>query len=99
MVCRIRFQVPAIQESRSQLRKANLPAEGNKDLLGREIRVGDIIAYPVTVGRSAAMRLGSVVDIYPATELEYRNHKEVKVPVPDAYNMKVRYFPESMDWG
>lgn len=84
--------------------KANLPAEGNKDLLGREIQVGDVIAYPVTVGRSAAMRLGEVVDIYPATELSYQKgedgkYRDVKVPVPDAYNMKVQYFPESMDWG
>ena len=80
-------------------RTPNLPAEGNKDLLGREIKVGDVIAYPVTVGQSAAMRLGKVVDIYNATELHYTNGKDVKVPIPDAYNMKVLYFPESMDWG
>ncbi len=78
--------------------KALRPAEQDIDLLGRVIEPGDIIAYPVTVGRSAAMRIGRIIEkLRPSADYE----PLAKVTKPDLtrWVIRVEYLNESMDWG
>ncbi len=62
------------------------------DLLGREILVGDMVAYPVTVGRSAAMRIGRVVGF------DHPKEYDGKLRLSE-WRMQLLYTDESMDWG
>jgi hypothetical protein len=55
------------------------------DLDDKEVRVGDRIAYSVTTGRSANVRIGTVVEIVWAHEKEdrwgYKDKKPTKLRV------------------
>ena len=42
--------------------------ESVKDLLGNDVSVGDQIVYAATDGRSAGLRIGTVLKITPAVE-------------------------------
>lgn len=51
-----------------------------EDLQNKEVRVGDRIAYAVTVGRSANVRIGKVVEIVWAHDSFERWDKEKEYP-------------------
>lgn len=62
-----------------------------EDLRGSEVRVGDEIAYAVTVGRSGNLRIGTVVEIVDAHESFERWDKDHEYPnkVPTKLRVQV----------
>jgi hypothetical protein len=68
--------------------------KGPVDLLGRLITVGDIVVYPVTVGRSAAVRIGEVTEIFKGVKT-----KGAYDPNPNSWHFQIAYANEGMDWG
>ena len=51
-----------------------------KDVLGNEIEVGDMVAVGMTVGRSAELRCGDVIELVP-------DKQRIRVKWTTGYNM------------
>jgi hypothetical protein len=57
-------------------------AEAVQDLLGNDVKVDDVIVYAATDGRSAGLRIGTILKITPAVESERRyDRKPAKIQV------------------
>jgi len=56
-----------------------------KDLLGKEIKVGDFITYAANDGRCGVLRVGQVTELTQAKEKDYfTNKKKSKIKVKSA---------------